>query len=52
MPSEAEIGDFDVDVSPQFETLNYEPPAARQKGVMVNDVPGLLQLGTGILDIL
>jgi electron transfer flavoprotein beta subunit len=36
------IEDFGVDVSPQFETLNYEPPAARQKGVMVNDVPGLI----------
>lgn len=36
------IAEFGVDVSPRFETVNYEPPEARQKGVMVNDVPGLI----------
>ncbi|NND37700.1 MAG: electron transfer flavoprotein subunit beta/FixA family protein [Gammaproteobacteria bacterium] len=36
------IADFGVDVSPRFETLDYEPPAARQKGVMVSDVAGLI----------
>ena len=36
------VGDLDVDVSQQFSTRQYEPPAARQKGVMVEDVSGLV----------
>jgi len=36
------IAEFGVDVAPQFETVNFEAPAARQKGVMVDDVAGLV----------
>jgi electron transfer flavoprotein beta subunit len=36
------IGDLGVDTAPQFKTLKYEPPAARQKGVMVKDVAELV----------
>jgi electron transfer flavoprotein beta subunit len=31
-----------VDAAPQFKTLKFEPPAARQKGVMVKDVGELV----------
>jgi electron transfer flavoprotein beta subunit len=36
------IASLGVDVAPQFKTLKYEPPASRQKGVMVKDVAGLV----------
>jgi len=36
------IGDFGVDTAPQFETVSYEAPEARQKGIMVDDVAGLV----------
>jgi electron transfer flavoprotein beta subunit len=36
------LGDLGVDVTPQFRTLKYEPPAPRQKGVMVKDVNELV----------
>ena len=36
------IGDLGVDTTPQFKTVKYEPPAARQKGVMVKDVAELV----------
>jgi electron transfer flavoprotein beta subunit len=31
-----------VDTTPQFKTVKYEPPAARQKGIMVKDVAELV----------
>lgn len=36
------IGDLGVDAGAQFKTLKHEPPAARQKGVMVKDVAELV----------
>lgn len=36
------LGDLGVDATAQFKTLKYEPPAARQKGVMVKDVAELV----------
>ncbi len=36
------IGTLGVDTGAQFRTLKYEPPAARQKGVMVKDVAELV----------
>jgi len=36
------IGDFGVDIAPQFATGSYAAPAARQKGIMVDDVAGLV----------
>jgi electron transfer flavoprotein beta subunit len=36
------IADLGVDKAPQFKTLKYEPPATRQKGVMVKDVAELV----------
>jgi electron transfer flavoprotein beta subunit len=36
------LNDLGVDTAPQFKTAKYEPPAARQKGVMVKDVPELV----------
>ncbi|MFQ5636023.1 MAG: electron transfer flavoprotein subunit beta/FixA family protein, partial [Gammaproteobacteria bacterium] len=36
------IAELGVDIAPQFETLTYESPAARQKGIMVEDVAGLV----------
>jgi electron transfer flavoprotein beta subunit len=36
------VASFGLDVTPQFKTLKYEPPASRQKGVMVKDVAGLV----------
>jgi electron transfer flavoprotein beta subunit len=36
------IGDLGVDAAAQLKTLKYEPPAARQKGIMVQDVAGLV----------
>jgi electron transfer flavoprotein beta subunit len=36
------IASLGVDTAAQFKTLKYDPPAARQKGVMVKDVAGLM----------
>jgi electron transfer flavoprotein beta subunit len=36
------IADLGVDAGAQFKTTNYAPPAARQKGIMVKDVAGLV----------
>ena len=36
------IADLGVEPAPQFKTLKYEPPAARQKGIMVKDVAELV----------
>ncbi len=36
------IAELGVDVAPQFETHDYQPPPARQKGVIVDDVAGLV----------
>ena len=36
------ISDLGVDAAPQFKTLKFEPPASRQKGVMVKDVNELV----------
>jgi electron transfer flavoprotein beta subunit len=37
-----ELSEFDVDAAPGFETIGFEPPPARQKGVMVKDVAQLV----------
>jgi electron transfer flavoprotein beta subunit len=36
------IASLGVDTAAQFKTLKYDPPAARQKGIMVKDVAGLV----------
>jgi electron transfer flavoprotein beta subunit len=36
------LGDLGVDTGAQFRTLKYEPPAPRQKGIMVKDVAELV----------
>lgn len=36
------LADLGVDPAPRFAILGYEPPAARARGVMVGDVPGLV----------
>jgi len=36
------VASLGVDATPQFKTTKYEPPAARQKGVMVKDVAELV----------
>jgi len=36
------LGDLGVSAEAQFKTLKYEPPAGRQKGVMVKDVAELV----------
>ena len=36
------IAQYGVDLGSQFKTVKYEPPSARQKGVMVKDVAGLV----------
>src|SRR5687767_15775152 len=36
------VADLGVDAGPQFKTLKHEPPASRQKGVMVKDVGELV----------
>ena len=36
------IADLGVDAGAQFKTLKYEPPASRQKGVIVKDVGELV----------
>jgi electron transfer flavoprotein beta subunit len=36
------LADLGVDGTPQFRTLKYEPPASRQKGVIVKDVGELV----------
>ncbi len=39
---EVPLADLDIDASPTIEETRFEPPAARQKGVMVDDVAGLV----------
>jgi electron transfer flavoprotein beta subunit len=36
------LADLGVDTTPQFRTLKFDPPAVRQKGAMVKDVPELI----------
>jgi electron transfer flavoprotein beta subunit len=36
------LADLGIDGAPQFKTLKHEPPASRQKGVMVKDVAELV----------
>ena len=36
------VGDLDVEAAPAIKTVAYEPPAERQKGIMVDDVAGLV----------
>ncbi len=36
------VAELGVDVTPQFGTRDYQPPPARQKGVMVDDVAALV----------
>lgn len=36
------LGDLGIDASPAIAETNFEPPSARQKGIMVNDVAGLV----------
>jgi electron transfer flavoprotein beta subunit len=35
-------GDLGIEPGPALKAGHYEPPPARQKGVMVADVPGLV----------
>ncbi len=37
------IADLDVVIDPQFKVTNFAPPEQRQKGVMVEDVAGLVK---------
>jgi len=37
------LGDFGIDTAPQLAVSNYEPPPQRAKGVIVEDVDGLVQ---------
>ncbi|MGQ0384474.1 MAG: electron transfer flavoprotein subunit beta/FixA family protein [Gammaproteobacteria bacterium] len=37
-----ELATLGVDASPRFKVLNYQPPAQRQKGVMVKDAAALV----------
>lgn len=37
------LQELDIDDSPHIEHVEYEPPAARQKGVIVEDVTGLVR---------
>ncbi len=39
---EMSIGDFNVDPGPAIQATAFEPPAARERGVMVEDVSGLV----------
>ncbi len=36
------LAEFDIEPSPAIRETHFEPPAAREKGVMVDDVPGLI----------
>ncbi|MFO7305037.1 MAG: electron transfer flavoprotein subunit beta/FixA family protein [Gammaproteobacteria bacterium] len=36
------LDELGVDITPQFKVLNYAPPPARQKGIMVKDVAELV----------
>ena len=38
-----DLTDLGVAATPSFRTISYEAPPARQKGVMVNDVPALIE---------
>jgi len=37
------IADLGVDTTPQFTVTTTQPPAERQRGVMVEDVAGLVK---------
>ena len=39
---EIAFADLGVAASPQLKATSYEPPAERQKGIMVDDVAGLI----------
>ena len=39
---EVPIGELAVDVAGDIRAVSYEPPAERQRGIMVEDVPGLV----------
>jgi electron transfer flavoprotein beta subunit len=39
---EIPLADLGIEASPQINQGSFEPPADRQKGVMVDDVPGLV----------
>lgn len=36
------IDELEVDAAPAIEEIRFEPPAARQKGIMVDDIAGLV----------
>jgi len=36
------LDEFGIGASPALSETCYEPPAARQKGIMVDDIAGLL----------
>jgi electron transfer flavoprotein beta subunit len=36
------LGDLGIEAAPPIKTIAYEPPAERQKGIMVDDVAGLI----------
>ena len=36
------LADFGVEPGPAIKELGYEPPAERERGVMVDDVAGLI----------
>ncbi len=36
------LGDLGIEAAPEIKTVAYEPPAERQKGIMVDDVAGLI----------
>ena len=36
------LGDLGIEAAPAIKTIAYEPPAERQKGIMVDDVAGLI----------
>jgi electron transfer flavoprotein beta subunit len=36
------MGDLGIEAAPAIKTIAYEPPAERQKGIMVDDVAGLV----------
>jgi len=36
------IGDLGIEAGPRLEETAFEPPAGRQKGIMVDDIAGLV----------
>ena len=39
---EIQLGDLGIEAGPAIRELSFAPPEARQRGVMVNDVQGLV----------